>query len=395
MEHLGYRSARSAISNGVRFVPAKDRGRSSGLKGVGCCGISLIVSCVRPAVSRMNLAIVSRHYPALLCPRTPLHQHSKIQLFRGQPFECILTNTPKLALVHIFKEALFEVRRRLPFRIVVPEHALDVAAGLLADDVEYGVIVQGIAISWSFEQPLENTAFDGIRGNEIEDQTILMLAIAVNAPHALFQPVRVPGNVIVEEDIAALQVNAFTRSLRRDKYLDGSIPELLLGVQSGSRLLSGARFHAAMDEPYPKTPCFQTIDQVIEGVLEFSEKQESLLGMVEEAFTMKQIFQAGQLCLCATPFNALGHGRKAVEFLDLLPHLVGVTRQSDGFEDSSSRSRSISSISSSSSGVGMSGGACFVSSCARLSPSLNLLALFSKERRMAKVLEARSPGRGT
>ena len=50
--------------------------------------------------------------------------------------------------------------------------------------------------------------------NEIEDEAVMALAVAVDAAHALFEPVRVPGDVVVEQDVAALKVGCLHRPPR-------------------------------------------------------------------------------------------------------------------------------------------------------------------------------------
>jgi hypothetical protein len=70
-----------------------------------------------------------------------------------------------------------------------------------------GVVVQGVAdILELVQKTLEDTPFDRVGRNKIEDQTVEPLAIAVNPTHALFEAIRVLGNVVVEENVAALKV---------------------------------------------------------------------------------------------------------------------------------------------------------------------------------------------
>ena len=52
----------------------------------------------------------------------------------------------------------------------------------------------------------------------------------MDAPHALFQPIRIPRNVVVHQEMAKLQVDAFTRRLGGDHHLNVALLELLLGV---------------------------------------------------------------------------------------------------------------------------------------------------------------------
>ena len=65
------------------------------------------------------------------------------------------------------------------------------------------------------QQRLENTAFTGFAGDEVEnDDRIVLLAVAVDAAHALFQAGRIPGDIVVDHQPAELQVNPFTRGIR-------------------------------------------------------------------------------------------------------------------------------------------------------------------------------------
>ena len=92
-----------------------------------------------------------------------------------------------------------------------------------------------------FEQALEDMPLDRVGGDEVEDEAVLRLEVPVDAPHALLQPVRVPRDVIVEEDVAALEVDAFARRFRGDEHLGRALPELLLGVQVGFRRRHASR----------------------------------------------------------------------------------------------------------------------------------------------------------
>ncbi len=100
-------------------------------------------------------------------------------------------------------------------------------------------------------------ALDGVGRDEVEDQAILALAVAVDASHPLLQAVRVPRDVVVEEDVADLKVDAFASSLGRNKYLDLAFAELLLGIQPRSRLVARTGLHAAMDAAHAESPGLQ------------------------------------------------------------------------------------------------------------------------------------------
>ena len=95
----------------------------------------------------------------------------------------------------------------------------------LADDVEDGIVVEGVAdLLELFQQRLEDAALDRVGGDEIEDEAVLGLAVAVDAAHPLLQTVRIPGDVVVEQDVAALEVDAFACGLGGHENLDRRHP---------------------------------------------------------------------------------------------------------------------------------------------------------------------------
>ena len=54
------------------------------------------------------------------------------------------------------------------------------------------------------------------------------MPIPVDTAHPLFQPVGVPRDVEVEQDVATLEVDALAGGLGGDQYLDVPVLELLL-----------------------------------------------------------------------------------------------------------------------------------------------------------------------
>ena len=77
---------------------------------------------------------------------------------------------------------------------------------------------------------MENPTFNSVGGDKVEDEAVKALAVAVDAAHALFESVWVPGNVVVKEDVATLKVDALAGRLRSHKNLNAAFPELLLSV---------------------------------------------------------------------------------------------------------------------------------------------------------------------
>ena len=177
----------------------------------------------------------------------------------------------------------------------------------LAHDVEDGVIIEGVPdLLELLQEPLEDPAFDGVRGHEVEDQAVLGLAVAVDAAHPLLQPVRVPGDVVVEEDVADLEVDALARRLGGHQDLDAAVPELLLGVEPGAGFIPGAGLHPAVDAPHREAPALEPVHEVVQGVLELGEDEEALRRVVEEAFLVEQGLEAGELRLGPGILRRLG-----------------------------------------------------------------------------------------
>jgi hypothetical protein len=61
--------------------------------------------------------------------------------------------------------------------------------------------------------------FDSVCRGEVKDKAVLALAIAVDTPHALFQTVWIPGNIVIKKDASDLEVDTFTGSLSCYQYL--------------------------------------------------------------------------------------------------------------------------------------------------------------------------------
>jgi len=108
-----------------------------------------------------------------------------------------------------------------------------------AHHVEHGIVIESITNLLEFlQEPFEYPALDGIGGHEVEDQTVLRLAVAVNAPHALLEAVRIPRDVVVEHNVAALEVDALAGCLGRHEHLDLPILELLLRIEPGAGIIA-------------------------------------------------------------------------------------------------------------------------------------------------------------
>jgi hypothetical protein len=76
------------------------------------------------------------------------------------------------------------------------------------------------------------------------------LAVAVDAPVSLLEPVRVPGDLVVEHAVAvALEVDAFARRVRRKKDPNRRLRRI--GLERGLDPAPLRSVHAAIEELHP------------------------------------------------------------------------------------------------------------------------------------------------
>src|SRR2546426_474706 len=94
--------------------------------------------------------------------------------------------------------------------------------------------------------------------------------------HPLLEPVRIPRDIVIEHDVAAMQVNPLSCGFSRYENLSGPVPELLLRVEAGSRLLPFADLHPAVDEADSEPPIAELTDKILESLAEFGEDQKPL-----------------------------------------------------------------------------------------------------------------------
>ena len=93
---------------------------------------------------------------------------------------------------------------------------------------------------------MQDAAFAGVLGHEVEDQAVLLLAVTVDAADALFQADGIPRDVEVDHQPAELQVDAFAGGLGGDEHL-GRFLELALGIDARAGRVAIADLHAAVN----------------------------------------------------------------------------------------------------------------------------------------------------
>ena len=143
----------------------------------------------------------------------------------------------------------------------------------------------------ALEQLLQHAAFARVGGDEIEDEAILLLAVAVDAAHALLQAHGIPRDVVIDHQPAELQVDAFAGGLGGDEHL-GGLPEFPLGEDAAAGRVAVADLHSAVNLGEGQPPLAQLAEraafpsvasEVIERVLVFGEDEQLHLRIGEDA----------------------------------------------------------------------------------------------------------------
>ena len=121
------------------------------------------------------------------------------------------------------------------------------------------------------------------------------LAVAVDAAHALLEPHRVPGDVVVDHEPAELEIDPLARSLRRHQNL-GVVAELALGMDASVGRVPVANLHATVDlrdgeaplaELSERTPVPAIADEVVERVLVFGEHEQLHAPVAEDVLLVQ------------------------------------------------------------------------------------------------------------
>ena len=87
----------------------------------------------------------------------------------------------------------------------------------VTEDVEDLALVGRALLLDLLEQALEDLALAGVRGDEVPQVADLGLADAVDATEALLDAVGVPGQVVVDHQVGALQVETLAGGVGRDQ----------------------------------------------------------------------------------------------------------------------------------------------------------------------------------
>ena len=121
--------------------------------------------------------------------------------------------------VHALEETGLDLR---PFAVANGVHEQVAHLGPLEEAPEYVVdpSAEGLAGGLQLlEQPAVDLPFAGVLRDEIPEMADLGLADAMDAPEPLFQPVRIPRQIVVDHQMGALEVDAFAgRVVRHHRH---------------------------------------------------------------------------------------------------------------------------------------------------------------------------------
>ena len=112
-------------------------------------------------------------------------------------------------------------------------------------------------------------------GDEVEDVDVLGLADPVDAAHPLLQPVGVPGDVVVDHQVAELEVDALSGRLGGHHDL-GALPEEALLLDPLGEL------HPTVDDWATSKSSGQVLHEVVERVLVLGEDQQLLAAVLPQ-----------------------------------------------------------------------------------------------------------------
>jgi hypothetical protein len=138
----------------------------------------------------------------------------------------------------------------------------------LSQDVENLVAAQGIPdLPKLFKELGEDPSFAGILCHQVEDRDLLGLAIPVDTAHPLFQAVGVPGDVVVDHEVAKLEVDPFACRF-------GGHQDLGFGLEDPFGPDPVFQTHAPVDDIGLVSPLFYPVFQIVEGIPGFRKDEE-------------------------------------------------------------------------------------------------------------------------
>ncbi len=145
---------------------------------------------------------------------------------------------------------------------------------------------------------MQNHPLAGRGGNQVVDVDLVALTVTVDAAHPLLQPSGVPGQIVVEHQVAELQIDALAGSL-------GGHHHLFLVMKDSLGLVALLGRHRPINSSHAQTPPHQVFHQVIESVLRLGEDKQLLPGL-EQVAASHHLPQFVQLPFRAGHFHGQG-----------------------------------------------------------------------------------------
>lgn len=142
----------------------------------------------------------------------------------------------------------------------------------LAEYVE-DLVAQGGALGVElFEEALEDLTLAGVDRDEVPEMADLGLADAVDTTEALLDPVRVPGQVVVDHEVGPLEVHTFPGRVRGDEdravlVLHERLLQLAALLPLGAAVNRDDRLGTAEQAPQP-------LDEIVQGVAMLGEDDQ-------------------------------------------------------------------------------------------------------------------------
>ena len=273
-------------------------------------------------------------------------ERGEIEVFLGEPFERGMGDDAELLRADIVGDPGGDVVFLGLLGVHVAEHLLKhVRREDLANDVEDVIGAELVADRVeAFLERREDAPLAGVGGDEVEDQAVVLLAVAVDSANPLLEADGAPGDVVIDHQPAELEVDPLASGLGGDKHLD-ALAKLPFCVDASAGGVAVADLHAAMDlgerqaplaELPDRAPILAVAGEVVERVLVLGEDQQLHLRIVEDAFVLDERLEHGELGLLLAGLDVAGLGDELREIGNLLAEdrrLVGEHLRLDLGED--------------------------------------------------------------
>ncbi len=251
-----------------------------------------------------------RHQASLFGLGRFAHNGRQIEFPFGQPLQGRVGDLAKALGLHLLHDAVLDDRLGQVVGVHVAHHLFQLVGRKdIAQHVEDLAGLRGVQVFFNlgdpFKQLLHHPSLAGLGRDKIEDETILFLAIPVDAAHTLLQAHRIPGDVEVNHQPTELQVNALAGRFGGYHHL-AILPKLPLGIDAAARCVAVADLHPAVDLGHLQAPLaqlaqrtapFAVAGQIIEGIFMLRENQEFQLLVVKQTLLGDDFSQLDQLGL--------------------------------------------------------------------------------------------------